>query len=138
MADEPIIDETIDDGRDEFAVDPVEALRRTEAGEATLVDVRTDHEWDAGHVPGSEHIQLNDLMARAGELSDGPLLFICRGDGRSEMAAAAFREAGRDALRVGGGVTKWHEEGLPLDPEDGYVAASGEAAAVLQARERGV
>jgi len=121
---------------DEFAIDPVEALRRTEAGEAKLVDVRTDHEWEAAHIPGAQHIELNDLVARADELGEGPVVFYCRGGRRSELAAAAFREAGRDAVRVDGGISAWHEEGLPLDPEDGYIAESGEAAALLEARRR--
>jgi len=34
------------------------------------------------------------------------------------------------------GATGWEEEGLELEPKDGYVAESGEAAAVLEARKR--
>lgn len=116
-------------------VEPVEALRRSEEGEAALVDVRAVHEWDAGHIAGATHVQLNDLVARA-EALRGPLVFYCRGGRRSEMAAAAFREAGRDARSMRGGLDAWHEAGLPLDPEDGYIAESGDAAAILEARRR--
>lgn len=118
-------------------VNPAEALRRSEAGEATLVDVRTGHEWDAGHIAGAEHVELNDLTAVADSLGDGgPLVFICRGGRRSEMAAQAFREAGRDAHSMEGGMLAWHDAGLPIDPEDGYIAESGDAAAILEARRR--
>ena len=52
------------------------------------------------------------------------------------MAAAALAEAGYDAAKLEEGIVGWIEAGLPLEPEDGYVAESGEAAAVLQARKR--
>ena len=38
------------------------------------------------------------------------------------MAAHAFRAAGYDAYNMTGGLTRWHAEGLPLEPEDGHVA----------------
>jgi rhodanese-related sulfurtransferase len=121
----------------DVTVDPTEALRRSEAGEATLVDVRTDHEWAAGRVAGATHVELNDLTAAADSLGDGgPLVFYCRGGRRSEMAAQAFREAGRDAHSMDGGLLAWQEAGLPIDPEDGYIAESGDAAAILEARKR--
>lgn len=120
----------------EGTVVPVEVLRRTEAGEATLVDVRSQHEWDAGRIAGATHVELNDLTARAEELGGAPLIFYCRGGRRSEMAATAFREAGHDAVSMSGGLSAWSEAGLPLDPENGYVAESGNAAAILEARRR--
>ena len=52
------------------------------------------------------------------------------------MAAAALAEAGYDAVKLSEGIVGWDEAGLPLEPEGGYVAESGEAAAVLQARKK--
>jgi hypothetical protein len=52
------------------------------------------------------------------------------------MAAAALTDAGYDAAKLSEGIVGWVEAGLPVDPEDGYVAESGEAAAVLQARKK--
>ena len=52
------------------------------------------------------------------------------------MATAALAEAGYDAAKLSEGATGWEEEGLPFEPEGGYVAESGEAAAVLEARKR--
>ena len=104
---------------------------------AQLVDVRADHEWDAGHLPGAVHIALPELAQRAGEIDQArPVIFCCRSDNRSDMAAAALSEAGYDAVKLAEGATGWEEEGLDLEPEGGYVAESGEAAAVLEARKR--
>jgi rhodanese-related sulfurtransferase len=104
---------------------------------AQLVDVRADHEWDAGHLPGATHIALPELAARAEEIDrERPVIVYCRGDNRSDMAASALSEAGYDAVKLSEGATGWEEEGLDLEPEGGYVAESGEAAAVLEARKR--
>jgi hypothetical protein len=52
------------------------------------------------------------------------------------MATEALADAGFDAAKLSGGIVGWAEAGLPLEPEDGYVAESGEAASILQARRR--
>ena len=44
--------------------------------------------------------------------------------------------AGYDAAKLTDGITGWEEEGLALEPEGGYVAESGEAAAVIEARKK--
>jgi rhodanese-related sulfurtransferase len=113
-----------------------EAKKMIDAG-AQLVDVRTDHEWEAGHIPGAVHIELPQLASRVDEIDrDRPVIFYCRSDNRSDMAAAALGEAGYDTAKLAEGATGWEEEGLELEPKDGYVAESGEAAAVLEARKR--
>ena len=107
------------------------------ANGAQLVDVRADHEWEAGHLPGAVHIALPELPARIEEIDkDRPVILYCRGGTRSAMAATALTEAGYDAAKLAEGATGWEEEGLDLEPEGGYVAESGEAAAVLEARKR--
>jgi rhodanese-related sulfurtransferase len=106
---------------------------------AQLIDVRVDHEWEAGHLPGATHLPLAELNERTGEIDkDRPVLLYCRGGNRSTMAAAALADAGYDAAKLSEGIVGWDEAGLPLAPEGGYVAESGEAAAVLQARKRAV
>ena len=104
---------------------------------AQLVDVRADHEWEAGRIAGATHLPLDELAGRAGEIDQGrPVVVYCRGGNRSSMAAAALTAAGYDAVKLSEGIVGWSEQGLPLEPDDGYVSESGEAAAVLQARKR--
>jgi rhodanese-related sulfurtransferase len=104
---------------------------------AQLVDVRADHEWDAGHIGGAKHVPLPELPQRTGEIDkDRPVVVYCRGGNRSSMATAALGEAGYDAVKLSEGIVGWSEEDLPLEPEGGYVADSGEAAAILQAQKK--
>jgi rhodanese-related sulfurtransferase len=113
-----------------------EARRLLDDG-AQLVDVRADHEWEAGRIAGATHIPLQDLADRAGEIDkDRPVVLYCRGGNRSSMATAALEAGGYDAVKLSEGITGWEEEGLPIEPEGGYVAESGEAAAVLEARKK--
>jgi rhodanese-related sulfurtransferase len=104
---------------------------------AQLVDVRADHEWESGRIAGATHLPLDELAERAGEIDrERPVVLYCRGGNRSSMATAALADAGYDAVKLSEGIVGWVEAGLPVDPEDGYVAESGEAAALLQARKR--
>jgi rhodanese-related sulfurtransferase len=104
---------------------------------AQLVDVRVDHEWEAGRIAGATHLPLAELAQRADEIDkERPVVLYCRGGNRSTMAATALAEAGYDAHKLSEGIVGWSEADLPLEPEGGYVAESGEAAAILQSRKK--
>jgi rhodanese-related sulfurtransferase len=116
---------------------PERLAEMLEAGEVELIDVRRPHEWDAGRIPGARRIEVNDLPAEAAKLDrDRLIVLYCRSGSRSELAADGLRAGGFDAHALAGGITAWAKEGRPLDPEDGYVTESGEAAAVIEARRR--
>lgn len=113
-----------------------EAQKMIEDG-AQVIDVRTDHEWEVGRIAGATHLPLDELAQRAGEVDkERPVVLYCRGGNRSTMATAALADAGYDARKLTEGIVGWVEAGLLVDPEDGYVAESGEAAAILQSRKR--
>ena len=114
-----------------------EEARKLIEGGAQLVDVRADHEWEAGRIAGAKHLPLPELPQRTGELAqDSAVVIYCRGGNRSSMATAALAEAGFNAVKLSEGIVGWSEEDLPLEPEGGYVADSGEAAAILQAQKK--
>jgi rhodanese-related sulfurtransferase len=104
---------------------------------AQLIDVRAQHEWDAGHISGATHLPLAELSERVGEIDDDrPVVLYCRGGNRSTMATDALAAAGYDAAKLSEGIVGWAEADLPIEPDDGYVAESGEAASILQARKQ--
>jgi rhodanese-related sulfurtransferase len=104
---------------------------------AQLIDVRADHEWEVGRIAGATHVPLPELPQRLGEIDkDRPVVVYCRGGNRSTMATDALAEAGYDAAKLSEGIVGWSEDDLPLEPEGGYVADSGEAAAILQAQKK--
>ena len=85
--------------------------------ESTLLDVREQDEWDAGHAAGAVHIPLGDLPARYGELdADAPVLVMCHSGGRSARATQWLTEAaGLEATNVDGGIVAWQAAGLPIE-----------------------
>jgi rhodanese-related sulfurtransferase len=90
-----------------------------------LIDVRQPHEHEAGRIAGDRLIELAELAARSAEIDRGvPVVFYCRTGSRSAMATEAFRGAGFDAHNLEGGLIQWRASGLPLEPDDGYVADS--------------
>ena len=88
-------------------------------GEVTIVDVRGQAEWDAGHIPGAVHLSLGTLPSRLDELPrDTPLVLQCQSGGRSSIASALLQANGFDNVtNMRGGIRGWREAGLPVDQE---------------------
>jgi rhodanese-related sulfurtransferase len=102
-------------------VGAAEAKQKIESG-SQLVDVRTNTEFEAGHIPGARHISLADVQREAAGLAkEKPLIIYCRSGNRSGPAAEAFAASGWDAHSIEGGLIGWHEAGFELEPADGSV-----------------
>ena len=99
----------------EIEVTPERTKELLDAGEAVVVDVREPYEREAGHIEGSEHIELERLASQAESLPrDRTIVFQCRLGARSAMAAQAFRASGFDAWSMQGGLQAWSDKGLPV------------------------
>ncbi len=110
-------------GGPDIEITPRQAREMVENGNAQLVDVRETYEWDEGRIAGARHIELERLASQAETIDKSrPVIFQCRLGARSAMATQAFRAAGYDAVSMAGGLRRWAEEGLPLEPEGGRVA----------------
>lgn len=81
--------------------DEIPALH--EAG-ATLLDVRTQAEWDQGHIEGFVHIPLDELRDRLDELpANAPVYVTCQTGLRSYLACRVLAQNGFDAYNFRGG-----------------------------------
>ena len=70
-----------------------------------LVDVRTEEEFNNGHVDGAVNIPLNTIPSKINELKKlgQPLVFCCMSGGRSDEAVKYLRKRGfTDVHNVGG------------------------------------
>ena len=106
-------------------VDPETAWAAASAGEALIVDIRSDDERRRdGVVPGSVHVPRTVLEWRADPTSSWSnehvagsgrrLLLLCAHGWSSSLAAATLVELGHeDAGDVGGGFEAWVAAGLP-------------------------
>ena len=119
----PMSDQASETAATGLELDPAKVAEMAASGEAELIDVRRDYEYEAGHLPGARWIEMNDLTANADSIpKDRPVIFYCRSGNRSSMAAEAFAQAGYDAHNLAGGIMAWVDMENPLEPEDGTVA----------------
>jgi hydroxyacylglutathione hydrolase len=88
-----------------------------------VVDVRSEKEWQSGHLARSHNIPLTHLRERIGEVPQfSPVVVHCEGGYRSAIAASLLAEAGRtNVFDLVGGIKAWVASKLPTESE---VAAS--------------
>ncbi len=87
-------------------VDWPATTRAVEDEEALLVDVRSESEWNEGHVPGALHVHLGSL-AEASDSWDRnrPVVLYCRSGNRSSIGASLLEGEGfTDVRHVEGGI----------------------------------
>ncbi len=106
-------------GADEVGLVSREELTRLlEGGRITLLDVRPEDEFAAGHIPGAVSVPLGALIARAKDLRDSPeVVAYCRGS-FCVMAHDAVRllgSRGVEARRLEDGMLEWRTHGHPVE-----------------------
>lgn len=86
-------------------VNPEQAWSLIKSG-ATLIDVRTAAEFDAGHLPGAKNIPHDHLAHRLNELdlsSEDNIVLYCKSGGRSDFAMKVMQNLGfKRAVNAGG------------------------------------
>ena len=107
-----------------FASSPAisgEALTRQITADTApvVLDVRSDSEYAAGHVPGAIHIPFQSLGSRHEELSidkDRTIVVYCAHGPRAAWAGRVLRKAGyTDVVYLEGHFTAWEKAGRPIE-----------------------
>jgi len=110
------------DARDEL--EPVsldELRRRLRAGDVTVIDVRPEEEYRAGHIPGAISIPVAQLKRRLAEIPRRrEVIAYCRGPYcvYSVEAVGILRKRGYHARRAEEGLPHWRTSGLPIATGD--------------------
>lgn len=119
-----------------------ELFARLRDDTVTLLDVRPEDEYRAGHLPGAVRIGLDELEARMGELrADREIIAYCRGPYcvLSFQAVSELRARGFNIRRLAQGFPEWKAAGLPVEVEtlgDLTVSATRRATTPLQKPRR--
>ncbi len=95
-----------------------ELMERVGDGTVTVMDVRPEAEYEAGHIEGALSIPLDQLEDRLEELKAGQLVVAyCRGPYcmLAYDAVSRLREEGIDAIRLEEGFPEWRKAGMPVE-----------------------
>src|SRR5680860_1343550 len=88
---------------------------RIAAGDGPLViDVREQHEWDQGHIPGSVHIPRSFLESRIAGVArpDTEVVLSCASGQRSLLAGTTLAAMGFEHVSsLAGGFQRWKQSG---------------------------
>ena len=78
-----------------------------------ILDVRTQEEYDQGHIPGAILISHEEIAEKAEDVltdKDQLILVYCRSGRRSKIAAEALVELGYTNIKEFGGISDWPYE----------------------------
>ena len=78
-----------------------------------ILDVRTQEEYDQGHIPGAIVISHEEIAEKAEKVltdKDQLILVYCRSGRRSKLAAEALVELGYTNIKEFGGIIYWPYE----------------------------
>jgi len=98
-------------------VDARTAAQMHEDG-ALLVDIRETGELARVRIPGAHHHALSRLESGELPLGEGQaVVFFCAGGNRTAMNASrlAAKANGAPAYIMEGGISSWHQSGLPVE-----------------------
>jgi rhodanese-related sulfurtransferase len=99
-------------------VTPQQAAELATKDGITVIDVRTQEEYDEGHIDGATVIDFYapDFADQVAQLDpEGEYLVYCRSGNRSGQAVAIMQQAGIDNIYdMDGGIVAYSAAGLPL------------------------
>jgi rhodanese-related sulfurtransferase len=98
-------------------ISPNDAALELGCGAASLVDVRSDEDWNAGHARGAKHLERGEIElaieAQVPDL-DQRIICYCGGGSRSALVAESLQKMGyRNVRSMAGGFRAWKAAGLP-------------------------
>lgn len=92
-------------------------LKKTlDQGSGRLIDVREQHEYNGGHVPGAHWIPMHLVPLRTDEFqSTDPVYVVCRTGNRSGQVVTWLANQGIQTVNVAGGTVAWQNQGFPVE-----------------------
>jgi len=111
-------DDASSDAPGAYTVRADEAVELIEAGERTIIDVRTPAEYEEARIVGAVLIDVNgaDFADQIAELDvDEPYLVYCRSGNRSANAASQMEDIGIKDIADAGGLADLASAGAPVE-----------------------
>lgn len=98
-------------------ISPNDAALELGCGSATLIDVRSEEDWKAGHARGAKHLNRGEIEVEIEEKVPGldqRIICYCGGGSRSALVTESLQKMGyRNVRSMTGGFREWKSAGLP-------------------------
>ncbi len=100
-----------------------EKMARRGEDNVYLIDVRTQEEYEGGHIPGFNWFPGGQVVQRSDDVAvvkNAPIVFACDGRARSTLVASWYRQMGMEEVYAvvdgeNGGTGAWTAAGLQLE-----------------------
>ena len=101
-------------------VNPEDLLASINSGNApTIVDVRTESEYESGHVPGAIHLPFYSVWTRNDDIKASPkdrVVVYCEHGPRAGLAKFGLWTVGfKNIVYLDGHMSGWKERNLPME-----------------------
>jgi hypothetical protein len=84
-----------------------------------IIDVRTNAEFNRGHIPAALNLHGSSLRSHLSELPPTTTVaIVCQSGGRSQLACEGLRREFKGLSNVDGGTAAWIRAGLPVEKEN--------------------
>lgn len=112
-----LINELIQQKTGGSVVSPEEAVQLMNHHDASVIDLRLEEAYKAGHILGSHNIPAGMIEKRktaVEKMGGKALILICSVGQDSSRVAAKLKQAGMKVVVLKGGLEAWKAAGLPL------------------------
>ncbi len=97
---------------------PVQAVRKMNQDQTSVVDISAPADFSKGHLSGAKNIALSritDADPEINKIKAGPILVVCKNGNSAYQAAARLLKLGAaDVAILKGGVIQWKADQFPL------------------------
>ena len=105
-------------GRGVKKAGPMDVARLINHEDALVLDVRSDGEFNTGHILNAMHIpqqHLDEQLDKLAKYHDRPIITVCRSGQTSARAGSTLHKKGFENIYyLNGGLLAWEDAQLPL------------------------
>lgn len=95
-----------------------EATKLINREQALVVDLRSQSEFNSGHIVDARNVPYTSLSTRLGDIEkykEKPIILVCKMGQHSSAAAKVLMKAGfARVVRLSGGMSEWGASNLPV------------------------
>ena len=100
------------------SITPQQAYSELQKHSSVFLDVRTNEEYNAGHIPGAILVPVDQVEQSTivKKLKNDSIIVYCHSGNRSLKASRILEKQGYKVYNLENGITNWESQHLPTEP----------------------